>query len=36
MDSIKVWFFAGGEAGTEKLNAFTGSYIRLMKEIFKR
>ena len=33
MDSIKVWFFAGGEAGTEKLNAFTGSYIRLMKEI---
>ncbi len=33
MDRIKVWFFAGGEAGTEKLNAFTGSYIRLMKEI---
>jgi hypothetical protein len=35
MDKIKVWFFAGGEAGTEKLNAFTGSYIRLMKEILQ-
>jgi hypothetical protein len=35
MDRIKVWFFAGGEAGTEKLNAFTGSYIRLMQEILQ-
>ena len=35
MDKIKVWFFAGGEAGTDKLNAFTGSYIRLMKEILQ-
>jgi len=33
MDRIKIWFFAGGEAGTDKLNAFTGSYISLMKEI---
>jgi hypothetical protein len=28
-----VWFFAGGEAGNNKFNLFTGSFIRLMKEI---
>ena len=28
-----VWFFAGGEAGNNKFNLFTDSFIRLMKEI---
>jgi hypothetical protein len=30
----KVWFFAGGETKDDKFNIFTGSFIRLMKEIF--
>jgi hypothetical protein len=29
----KVWFFAGGETGNNKFNVFTGSFIRMMKEI---
>ena len=29
----KVWFFGGGETRDNKFNVFTGSYIRLMKEI---
>lgn len=29
----KVWFFGGAETGDDKFNVFTGSYIRLMKEI---
>lgn len=29
----KVWFFAGGETRDNKFNVFTGSYIRLMKDI---
>jgi hypothetical protein len=28
-----VWFFAGGETRDDKFNAFTGSFIRLMKQI---
>ncbi|MCU0460584.1 MAG: hypothetical protein MUF36_01010 [Bacteroidales bacterium] len=28
-----VWFFAGGETDDNKFNVFTGSFIRLMKEI---
>jgi len=32
--SYKVWFFAGAETGDEKFNLFTGSFIRLMKQIF--
>jgi hypothetical protein len=28
-----VWFFAGGESGDDKFNVFTGSFIRLMKDI---
>jgi hypothetical protein len=30
----KVLFFAGGETHDNKFNTFTGSFIRLMKEIF--
>jgi hypothetical protein len=30
---FKVWFFAGGEAGDEKYNAYTSSYMRLMDSI---
>ncbi len=29
----KVYFFAGGEAGNNRFNIFTGSYIRLMDQI---
>lgn len=28
-----VWFFAGGEARNDRFNIFTGSFIKLMKEI---
>lgn len=28
-----VWFFAGGESRDDKFNVFTGSFIRLMKQI---
>jgi hypothetical protein len=30
-----VWFFPGGETGVNKFNIFTGSYIRLMKQIME-
>jgi hypothetical protein len=30
-----VWFFAGGETRDNKFNVFTGSFIRLMKEILE-
>jgi hypothetical protein len=29
----KIWFFAGGETRDDKFNVFTGSFIKLMKEI---
>ena len=29
------WFFAGGETRDDKFNVFTGSFIRLMKEIME-
>jgi hypothetical protein len=29
----KVWFFAGGETRDDRFNIFTGSFIRLMKQI---
>ena len=32
----KVWFFGGGETRDDKFNVFTGSYIRLMKEIMDK
>jgi hypothetical protein len=32
-NKYKVWFFAGGETRDDKFNIFTGSYIRLMKQI---
>jgi hypothetical protein len=32
-DKYKVWFFAGGETRDNRFNVFTGSYIRLMKNI---
>jgi hypothetical protein len=31
--SYKVWFFAGAETGDAKFNVFTGSFIRMMKQI---
>lgn len=31
----KVWFFAGGESGNNKFNVFTGSFIRLMRQILE-
>lgn len=31
-----VWFFAGGESGDNKFNVFTGSFIKLMKEILEK
>jgi hypothetical protein len=34
-DKYKVWFFAGGETGDNKFNVFTGSFIRLMKQILE-
>jgi hypothetical protein len=30
-----VWFFAGGETRNDRFNIFTGSFIRLMKEIMQ-
>ncbi|MCX6335502.1 MAG: hypothetical protein NT092_14585 [Bacteroidia bacterium] len=30
-----IWFFAGGETRNNKFNVFTGSFIRLMKEIME-
>lgn len=30
-----VWFFAGGETRDNKFNVFTGSFIRLMKQIME-
>jgi len=33
-EKYKVWFFAGGETKDDKFNIFTGSFIRLMKELF--
>ena len=32
-DKFKILFFAGGETRDEKFNIFTGSFIRLMKQI---
>lgn len=32
-EKAMVWFFAGGETNDNKFNVFTGSFIRLMKEI---
>jgi hypothetical protein len=34
-DKYKVWFFAGGETRDNRFNKFTGSFIRLMKQILK-
>ncbi len=33
MGKYKIWFFAGGETRNEVFNVFTGSFIRLMREI---
>ena len=30
---VMIWFFAGGETRDDKFNIFTGSFIRLMKQI---
>lgn len=32
-ENYKVWFFAGAETRDSKFNIFTGSFIRLMKDI---
>jgi hypothetical protein len=32
-DKTMIWFFAGGETRDDKFNVFTGSFIRLMKQI---
>ncbi len=32
-DKYKVWFFAGGETRDNRFNIFTGSFIRIMKQI---
>jgi len=34
-DKYMVWFFAGGETRDNRFNIFTGSFIRLMKEILE-
>jgi hypothetical protein len=34
-DNYKVWFFAGAETRDDRFNTFTGSFIRLMKEILE-
>lgn len=34
-NKYKVWFFAGGETRDDKFNIFTGTFIRLMKQIFE-
>lgn len=31
----RVWFFAGGETTDNRFNTFTGSFIKLMRKIFK-
>lgn len=31
-----IWFFAGGETRDDKFNVFTGSFIRLMKQILNK
>jgi hypothetical protein len=33
--NYKVWFFAGAETRDDRFNTFTGSFIRLMKEILE-
>jgi hypothetical protein len=35
-DKVMVWFFAGGETMDDKFNVFTGSFIRLMKQIMDK
>ncbi len=32
-NNYKIWFFAGAETRDDRFNAFTGSFIRMMKEI---
>lgn len=32
-EKVFVWFFAGAETRDDKFNVFTGSFIRLMKEV---
>jgi len=32
-DKTMIWFFAGGETRDNKFNVFTGSFIRLMKQM---
>jgi hypothetical protein len=34
-EKYKVWFFAGGETRDNRFNIFTGSFIRLMKQILE-
>jgi hypothetical protein len=34
-DRYKVWFFAGGETRDDRFNIFTGSFIRIMKQILE-
>jgi hypothetical protein len=34
-DKYMIWFFAGGETRDNRFNVFTGSFIRLMKQIFE-
>ncbi|MBK9388997.1 MAG: hypothetical protein IPN68_01960 [Bacteroidetes bacterium] len=33
-NKYKIWFFAGAETRDDRFNEFTGSFIRMMKEIF--
>jgi len=32
-EKYMIWFFAGGETRDDRFNIFTGSFIRLMKQI---
>jgi hypothetical protein len=34
-DKYMIWFFAGGETRDNRFNIFTGSFIRLMKQILE-
>ena len=34
MNNYKIYFFAGAETGKNRFNVFTGSFIKLMTEIF--
>lgn len=34
-EKFKVWFFAGGETRDDRFNIFTGSFIRLMKQMLE-